>query len=151
MLRDLKFPVFFLLTVGLLAACGEPEDTRPGQPVKHRQQAFKDIIKSFEPLGVMLRKDGYQAEKFTRLTGDLIARRDGPWGYFGPDTDYPPSKATAEVWKQPERFEKEKQLFIAATDGLQTAVGSGDKAAIEKAYGVVHDSCKRCHDTFKVR
>ncbi len=152
MMRFFNFPAFFLLTVtALLAACGEPEDTRPGQPVKQRQQAFKEIIKSFEPLGVMLRKDGYQAEKFERLTNELIAKRDLPWSHFGPDTNYPPTKSTPEVWAQPEQFEKEKQAFIVATDSLLAAVKTQDKASISKAYDAVHDSCKSCHKTFKAR
>ncbi|HLO61342.1 MAG TPA: cytochrome c [Azonexus sp.] len=135
----------------LLTACGEPEDTRPGQPVKHRQQAFKEIIKSFEPMGVMLRKGTFDAERFDKLSAELIAKREGPWSYFGADTNYPPTKATGEVWKQPEAFEKEKQAFIAATDKLQEAVKSRDKAAVEKAYDAVHDSCKSCHKQFKER
>ncbi|MBL8403273.1 MAG: cytochrome c [Dechloromonas sp.] len=140
-----------ILSVTLLAACGEPEDTRPGQPVKQRQQAFKDIINSFEPMGVMLRKGSYDAERFGKFTAELVAKRDLPWSHFGPDTNYPPTKATPEVWNQPETFEKEKQGFIAATDKLQTAVQGGDKTGIEKAYDAVHDSCKSCHKQFKVR
>ena len=87
-----------LLSAALLTACGEPEDTRPGQPVKQRQTAFKDIIKSFEPMGVMLRKGTYDAERIEKFTAELIAKRDLPWSHFGPDTNYPPTKATAEVW-----------------------------------------------------
>lgn len=139
------------LSVTLLAACGEPEDTRPGQPVKHRQQAFKEIIKSFEPMGVMLRKGTFDAERFDKLSAELVAKREGPWSYFGADTNYPPTKATGEVWKQPEAFEKEKQAFIAATDKLQEAVKGRDKATVEKAYDAVHDSCKSCHKQFKER
>jgi len=145
------FRAALLLSVTLVAACGEPEDTRPGQPVKHRQQAFKDIIKSFEPMGVMLRKGQYDAERFEKFTAELVAKRDQPWSHFGPDTHYPPTKATGEVWKQPEAFEKEKQTFIATTDKLQEAVRSRDKATVEKAYEAVHESCKSCHKQFKER
>ena len=135
----------------LLAACGEPEDTRPGQPVKQRQTAFKDIIKSFEPMGVMLRKGTYDAERFEKFTAELIVKRDLPWSHFGPDTNYPPTKATPEVWSKPAEFEQEKQAFIAATDKLQAAVQSKDKAQVVTAYEAVHDSCKSCHKQFKAR
>jgi cytochrome c556 len=145
------FRTALLLSVALLAACGEPEDTRPGQPVKHRQQAFKDVIKSFEPMGVMLRKGPYDAERFEKFTTDLMAKRNQPWSHFGPDTNYPPTKATAEVWSQPEAFDKEKQAFLAATDKLQAAVVGKDKAHIGIAYEAVHDSCKSCHKQFKAR
>lgn len=151
MFQHFKFRAFFLFTVALLAGCGEVEDTRPGQPVKQRQVAFKEIVKAFEPMGVMLRKGSYDAAKFQPMAEALVARRDGPWAHFGPDTHYPPSKATAEVWKQPEQFAKDKQTFLAATDALLAAAQGKDKAQVEKAYDAVHDACKTCHKQFKER
>ena len=151
MFQPLRTGLVILSAATLLTACGEPEDTRPGQPVKQRQTAFKDIIKSFEPMGVMLRKGTYDAERVEKFTAELIAKRDQPWGHFGPDTNYPPTKATPEVWSKPAEFEQEKQAFIAATDKLQAAVQSKDKAQVGMAYEAVHDSCKSCHKQFKAR
>ena len=143
------FPMLFIALT--LAACGEVEDTRPGQPVKTRQQAFKEIVKTFEPMGVMLRKNQYDADKFIVLADALKARRDAPWAHFGPDTNYPPSKATPAVWSQTEEFEKGHQSFIATTDALVEAAKSKDVARITAAYGKVHDTCQTCHKTFKDR
>jgi cytochrome c556 len=151
MFQHLKLPLFCLLTAAMLTACGEVEDTRPGQPVKHRQVAFKEIVKTFEPMGVMLRKETYKADKFLPMAEALVAKRDGPWAHFGADTNYPPSKSTAEVWKQPEEFEKNKKAFITATDALLVAAQSKDKAQVEKAYDAVHEACKTCHKQFKER
>ncbi|MBL8429336.1 MAG: cytochrome c [Dechloromonas sp.] len=147
----LKYPLFLLLTATILAGCGEVEDTRPGQPVKHRQVAFKEIVKTFEPMGVMLRKERYDADKFLPMAEALLAKRDGPWSYFGADTNYPPTKATPDVWKQPEQFEKDKNAFIAATDALIVAAQSKEKAQVEKAYETLHETCKTCHKQFKER
>lgn len=151
MFKSFKFRLFLLSTVALLAACGEVEDTRPGQPVKTRQTAFKEIVKAFEPMGVMLRENRYDADKFAAHAERLVARRDGPWAHFGPDTNYPPTKATPEVWKQGEQFEKDKQAFLAATDALLVAARSKDKAQSEAAYDKVHEACKTCHKQFKER
>lgn len=151
MSQSLKFHFFLLLTAACLAGCGEVEDTRPGQPVKQRQVAFKEIVKAFEPMGVMLRKDRYDADKFLPLAETLVAKRDAPWSHFAPETNYPPTKATAEVWQQPEEFAKDKNAFIAATDTLLMAAQSKDKERVEKAYDVVHQACKTCHKQFKER
>ncbi len=151
MFKSFKFRLFLLSTVALLAACGEVEDTRPGQPVKTRQTAFKEIVKAFEPMGVMLRENRYDADKFAMHAERLVARRDGPWSHFGPDTNYPPTKATPEVWKQAEQFEKDKQAFVAATDALLVAARSKDKAQSEAASDKVHEACKTCHEQFKER
>jgi cytochrome c556 len=151
MFQSFKFRLFLLLTVALLAACGEVEDTRPGQPVKTRQAAFKEIVKAFEPMGVMLREDRYDADRFAMHAERLLARRDAPWSHFGPDTNYPPTKATPEVWQQAEQFDQEKQAFLAATDALRIAAQSKDKAQATAAYDKVHEACKRCHKQFKER
>lgn len=149
MSKSFKFSLFFLLTAVMLAGCGEVEDTRPGQPVKHRQMAFKQIVKAFEPMGVMLRKDRYDADKFLPLAEALIAKREEPWSHFGADTNYPPTKATPEVWKQPEVFEKNKQAFMSATDALLAAAKNKDKAEVERTYDAVPEACKTCHKQFK--
>lgn len=135
----------------ILAGCGEAEDTRPGQPVKTRQQAFKDLIKVFEPMGTMLRDNRYDADRFEKLAEQLVARRDAPWPHFGADTNYPPTKSTAEVWQQPERFERERTAFVAATDRLLAAARTRDKATVEPAYQAVYDTCQGCHKTFRKR
>ncbi|MDR2837777.1 MAG: cytochrome c [Azonexus sp.] len=140
-----------LLATALFAACGEVEDTRPGQPVKTRQEAFKAMIRSFEPMGVMLRKEDYDADKFLALAKDLVARRDAPWSHFGADTNYPPTKATAEVWQQPEKFTEAKNAFLAATDTLLTAAQTRDRKQLDKPYEAVYDTCQNCHKTFRRR
>lgn len=133
-----------------LAACGgSVEDTRPGQPVKHRQEAFKAILRVFEPMGVMLRDNKYQADKFAALAGELVAKRDAPWGHFGADTDYPPTKARPAVWRDAAGFERDRLAFVAATDALLAAAQTHDEAQAKAAYEKVYQSCKSCHDGFK--
>ena len=138
--------------VTLLAACsGQVEDTRPGQPVKTRQTAFKELLRSFEPMGVMLRDNRYDADKFVTMTATLMSKREAPWSHFGTDTNYPPTKATAKVWSEPEKFEQARKAFFAATDDFKAAVDSKDKARVESTYKAVYDACQNCHKPFKER
>lgn len=135
-----------------LTACGAPiEDTRPGQPVKSRQEAFKAMLRSFEPMGVMLRTDRYDAEKFAALATELIALRDEPWPLFAPDTHYPPTKAKATVWSRAEQFERERLAFVAALDNLHAAAQSRQREIAEPAYFKAYDLCQSCHQEFKER
>ncbi len=134
-----------------LTACGEVEDTRPGQPVKTRQQAFKNLIRTFEPMGTMLKEKRYDADKFSALAAEFHAQRNAPWSHFGSDTQYPPSKSKTEVWSQAEAFDKARNEFIAATDELMSAAQTRDKARINDAYKTVYDTCQRCHKTFRER
>ncbi|MEY4592426.1 MAG: hypothetical protein RIR18_1321 [Pseudomonadota bacterium] len=143
--------ICLLCVTTALIACGEVEDTRPGQPVKTRQVAFKEIIKAFEPMGVMLRENRYDAEEFESLADKLASKKDGPWTYFGADTHYPPTRATPEVWAQTEKFEQERQRFIRATQALQIAAKSKDINKISAAYKTLHETCQSCHKIFKLR
>lgn len=138
------------LMIAGLSACGQPvEDTRPGQPVKTRQTAFKEILKVFEPMGTMLRTSSYHADRFAALAAELVARRDLPWAHFGADTNYPPTKAKPTVWSKPEAFERERVAFFAATDALLVAAQTREVEAASKAYFKVYDLCQSCHREFK--
>jgi cytochrome c556 len=150
--RKLASLLLLGFAASFLAACGhEPPDIRPGQPVAHRRAAFKEILRYFEPMGVMLREDRYDPVKFKSMLTEVMVRRDAPWQYFQPDTLYPPSHAKPEVWSQQEKFVQAKQAFMDATDKLAAVAGTQDKTEAGRAYAAVMDSCKRCHDDFKTR
>lgn len=138
-----------LVLLGLTACSKEPEDTRPGQPVKTRQTAFKEILKVFEPMGTLLRTGQYQADRFAVMATELMQKRDAPWSHFAADTFYPPTKAKAEVWSQAEAFERERLVFFKATDQLLIAANAKQQAEVKQAYTKVYDSCQSCHKQFK--
>jgi cytochrome c556 len=139
-----------LATLAILGACSsEVEDTRPGQPVKTRQKAFKEMLRVFEPMGTMLRDGRYDATKFSALAEDLKRKREAPWPHFGGGTFYPPTKAKADVWAQPELFERDRQAFFDATDALFVAALTRQPGTVEKAYFAAYDTCQGCHKRFK--
>ncbi len=139
-----------LALLATLGGCSNAvEDTRPGQPVKTRQAAFKEMLRVFEPMGTMLRDGRYDATKFSALAEDLKQKRDGPWSHFGADTFYPPTKAKADVWAQPELFERDRKAFFNATDALLAAALTRQVGVVEKAYFAAYDTCQGCHKRFK--
>ena len=141
--------LLFAFSGCLLAACGEPADTHPGQPVTKRRAAFEKILRAFEPMGVQLRGQRYQADSFLKRATELDALKNAPWEFFGADTNYPPTHATSAVWSEPEHFETEKRTFIAAVTDLRQAAESRDEKKVAAAYEAVHESCRNCHKTFK--
>jgi cytochrome c556 len=148
----MKITLAMLSTAAILAGCaGEVADDRPGQPVKTRQTAFKEILRSYEPMGVMLRENRYNADKFLALAQEVAGKRHAPWRHFGPDTNYPPTKATPAVWEQPERFERDRAAFMSAVDALLVAAQTRDRKQVEAPYQAVYDACQTCHRTFKKR
>ena len=137
------------LAISLSACSDQVEDTRPGQPVKMRQTAFKEMLRVFEPMGTMLRDGKYDAGKFEALATELISKRDGPWGHFGPDTNYLPTKARPEVWTNKVQFDQTQGAFIRSTDALLIAAKSKDLKRVTDAYATAYDHCQSCHREFK--
>lgn len=133
-----------------LAACsGEAPDTHPDQPVTKRKQAFKAMLRSFEPMGAMLKDRRYDADAFARLAGEFARLRDVPWQHFGADSNYPPTKAKPAVWEKPGEFEQRRQEFVSATERLLAAAAARNEADARSSYAAVQDSCKACHNTFR--
>ena len=146
---DMNFILPLVCAIGL-SACSKPvEDTRPGQPVKTRQVAFKEMLRVFEPMGTMLRDGKYNAGKFELMATELISKRDAPWGHFGPDTHYPPTKAKPEVWEKQAEFEKARDGFFKSTDALLSAAQAKELKGVTDAYARVYDDCESCHQAFK--
>lgn len=147
----LHFPVVLrvVLCSIILFGCREPEDTGPGQPVAHRRQAFLSIIRAFEPMGVNLRAEKYAPDKFIALAQQLDQVKNTPWQYFTPDSNYPPTHATAAVWSSPAGFETGRLAFLAATEGLVAAAATRDESKVRAAYGVLQDTCRDCHKVYK--
>lgn len=137
------------ITLLLTACSGEVEDTLPGQPIKHRQDAFHQILQTFEPMGIMLRTKAYDAERFNELMAAFMETRDAPWGYFEAGSDVPPSDAKAEIWSNAVEFEAQRQQFMQLSDALQTVAKAKDETAVKMAYKKLHGSCRQCHDDFR--
>ena len=143
--------VWIAVLLGLSGCNAHVEDTRPGQPVKTRQVAFQEILKVFEPMGVMLRTDTYEPDRFAALAAELTTKRERPWAHFSADTYYPPTKAKEAVWTEADEFERKKQAFIAATEQLNVAAQTKKMEVANKAYFEVYDTCKSCHSQFRTR
>jgi cytochrome c556 len=149
------FRLFLSFVVLLLIACGEVEDTRPGQPVARRQAAFRAMLKHFEPMGIQLRERRYVADVFRQHAEKLAELKDAPWAHFGADTQYPPSKSNDRLWQEPEIFAAERERFISAVEALrlaaQEAPPEAEQAigALQTAYAPVEASCRSCHKRYK--
>jgi cytochrome c556 len=144
-------PVSLLLILlsFILSGCGEPEDTGPGRPVAHRREAFLSIIRAFEPMGVSLRTGKYAPDRFIAMAAQLDRVKEGPWEYFTPESNYPPTHSTAAVWRDREGFETGRLAFLSATRGIVAAAATRDEERVKAAYGVLQDTCRDCHKVYK--
>lgn len=147
--QSLRVPLI-LLACFALAACGPAKDTHVGQPGTKRKLVFKQILRNFEPMGIMVRgRKPYEKDRFLQYAVELQTLSTQPWQYFTPGSNYSPTRAKPEVWQKPAQFKQAQQTFIAASAQLVDSAKTGDMDVIRASYGKVADSCKACHRDFR--
>lgn len=147
---SLRLPLIFFTCVAL-ASCGHAEkDTHAGQPVTKRKLVFKQILRNFEPMGLVVRgRKPYEKDQFLQYAVELQTLSTQPWKYFTADSNYSPTRAKPVVWQKPAEFKQAQQTFIAASAQLVESAKTGNMDVIRADYGKVADSCKACHRDFR--
>ncbi|MDP2829940.1 MAG: cytochrome c [Sulfuricellaceae bacterium] len=139
-----------LVTALALTGCSEPKDTHPNQPVTKRKAVFKEILRTFEPLGQVVReREDYQPQAFLAGAKELDRLASHPWQFFTPDSNYPPTRAKTEVWDKPQEFKQAQEQFQAKIASLAKVAESGKIELIRPAFDEVEKSCKSCHQQFR--
>jgi cytochrome c556 len=139
-----------VLLVGLTGCSDEPKDTHPDQLVTKRREVFKQFGKTLEPMGMVARdRQTYNPREFNLSAEELNKLASQPWGYFTPDSNYPPTRAKPEVWSKPADFKAAQMQYQVTVQQLLKASQSGDLDAIRPAVENVQNSCKSCHDSFR--
>lgn len=135
----------------LLAACDTASrDAHPDQPVSKRKAIFKQMMRTLEPLGMVARnRQDYKQEEFLAGALELEQLSNQPWVHFTPDSNYPPTRAKAEVWQNPMEFQQARDKFKASADQLVKAARSGNLDRVRPAVEEVEKSCKACHNQFR--
>ncbi len=138
--------------LGLSGCGGDVKDTHPQQWVSQRQAVFKDFTRTLEPMGLMAReRQRFDAAAFSAAALRLQALSTQPWPLFTADSNYPPTKAQAQVWEKPADFKQAQQDFLDSVNQLAQAAQAGTLAAGRPAVEQVQQRCKACHDQFRQR
>jgi cytochrome c556 len=134
----------------VLAGCAQRVDTHPGQPVTKRRALLHETMRTFEPMGIMVRgQSPYVAADFLALADKLQALSTQPWGYFPPGSTYAPSRAKPAVWQQAAQFKLAQEKYIKAASSLAAMAKTGNLDLIRPVYMRVSDSCAACHKAFR--
>jgi cytochrome c556 len=140
-----------LLACTLLAACDRVD---PDSPLGKRQALFKDMLRTSEDLGGMLRgRLSFNEKSFAAdaIRLDELSRQ--PWQHFPQvqesDDD---SQARGEVWQRQERFQQLARELESATAELRDAAQLQPlrAEALSAPVAKVEAACKACHEEFRI-
>lgn len=133
-----------------LTACKKAIDTHPDQLVTKRRAIFKEFTRTLEPMGMVARdRKDYNPSEFRIRALALEKLAMQPWGYFTPDSNYPPTHAKPAVWMKPTEFKYAQENYQAAVSQLVKAAEGGNLDIVRTAVNDVQHSCKTCHNQFR--
>lgn len=132
------------LALGAQAAMADAEKS-----IEYRQSVFKVVKWHMDPLGGMARgMVEYDADKALHHARQLSALSHMPLEGFGPGTEGGDSKA--EIWAKWDMFAGGMEKFQADSAALVAAAEVGTLEALRPAVGQLGQTCKGCHDNFRV-
>jgi cytochrome c556 len=122
--------------------------------VKERMDAMEEISASMKQVGQMLRGQkpfdaleiGAAAGIIAGHSGDNLTRQ------FPPESLMPPTEASPVIWEKWEQFSGMANDMETAAMSITDAVQSGaDRDQIATAFGRLAQTCKTCHEAFRVK
>ena len=138
-----------LLACLTLSACGGVD---PNSPLGQRKAIFKQMLKTGEDLGGMLRgRIPFDGAKFAEGAVKLDTLSHEPWKHFPTVREEDHTSAKDDVWQKQAQFQELARNLEAATGELviasqvQPYKASDLKPAVQK----VEDACSACHKQFR--
>ncbi|AOY00271.1 cytochrome c [Jeongeupia sp. USM3] len=134
--------ILLCCTAALLAGCSK---TDPNSPGALRQAIFKDMLRTSETLGGMVRgRTSYDPAVFSRDALKLKALASAPWSHF-PEFD-----ASGASHASAGQFKAAAQQLETATTQLAAQAGpAASMADIRPRFAAVEESCAACHKVFR--
>lgn len=125
----------------------------PDSPLGKRKAAFNQMMTVSEDLGGMLRgRIPFDPQAFALGAVELDKLAYQPWQHFPEVRDDKDSSSRDEVWQRQARFQALARELEAATGELLVVSRAAprDKKALRPAVQAVEDTCKKCHQEFRI-
>ncbi|MFK3973122.1 c-type cytochrome [Pseudomonas sp. NPDC087358] len=140
--------LFLLVTIGL-SGCGGVD---PNSPLGQRKAIFKQMLKTSEDIGGMLRgRLPFDGAKFAEGAVKLDGLAHEPWKHFPAVRESEHTSAKDAVWERQARFqdlaralETRTGELVVATQQLQLS-----PATMIPPMNNVEDACDACHKEFR--
>lgn len=146
--------VLVLGVITLSLATTAVAQVKPEDQIKIRQAGYSFMSWNMGKIKTNL--EGQFDAKQVEAAANAIAgiANSGMGALYGPGTDKDIGSVKTRV--KPELFENKAEVgkmakdFIAAANNLSKVAASGDKAAVQKAFGDMGAACKACHEKFRM-
>jgi cytochrome c556 len=140
--------------VSVSAIAGQSED----QQVKFRQSAYSFAAWNCAKIKsqVVEHPETYNKDQIIAAANSVAAvANSGLGALYGAGTDqatgWKKSRLKPEFFDKPDEAKKAGLAFNKEANELAKVAASGDIAAIKTQFGKVGETCKSCHDSFRIK
>ncbi|HEY0286912.1 MAG TPA: cytochrome c [Pseudomonas sp.] len=133
----------------MLSACGGVD---PNSPLGQRKAIFKEMLKTSEDMGGMLRgRVAFDGQRFAEGAVKLDGLSHEPWKHFPAVREADHSSAKDDVWQKQARFQVLASSLESATGELVIASQARpfQKSILSPAMDKVEGACDACHKEFR--
>ncbi|KAA0874647.1 c-type cytochrome [Nitrincola tapanii] len=123
---------------------------KPEDAVEYRQSAFRLMGAQLSVMNPLHRRQAYDDEQFAYRAQVLSQLSALALEHFTEESKGIKSRSHARVWEEKERFTQSMQEFEAITANLAETAASGNKRATRDAFRQTLQSCKACHDRYRL-
>ncbi len=141
-----------LVMLTALSSAAFAQTPQPDRAIKYRQGAMTAMSWQFGTLAAMAKGERpYDAAAAARSAKFVNELAEMPWDGFGPGTDTgAPTKARAEIWKDPAKFKQLQDALRMETAKLAAVAGT-NLDALKGAVSATGKACSNCHDDFRAK
>jgi cytochrome c556 len=151
----LKVAFALLLSAATTAAfAGQAED----QQVKFRQSAYSFAAWNCSKIKsqVVEHPETYNKEQVVAAANAVAAvANSGLGALYAPGTDqatgWKKSRLNPEFFDKQDEARKQALAFVKESNELARVAAGGDVVAIKAQFGKVGETCKNCHDSFRLK
>jgi cytochrome c556 len=130
-------------------------DLKPEEQIQYRQAGYSFMSWNMGKIKSNLEGD-YNAEQVAAAANAIAAiANSGMGALFGPGTEKDVGNVKTRV--KPDLFENMDDVgkiagnFVAAADNLAKVADGGDEVEVSNAFGKLGESCKACHDKYRMK
>jgi cytochrome c556 len=148
-----------LLAIGVTGCSGTASEGPPPAPeilqaIKARQSNYKEIGGAFKSIGDELKSAVPDFNSVGPAAREILTRAQNQLQFFptgsGPES-HVKTRAKPAIWADFTAFTQAHEKFVSSAQQLSDALVSGaDRTALSQRAATLGESCKACHDRFRV-
>ena len=152
--RAARLAVAIAVAAATFATVTNAQSQSAAEVIKARQQGLKSLGAAFKVIRDELRNASPDSAKIKAAAADITRAAGGIGTWFpagtGPESGVK-TDAKPEVWADAAGFAAEEETFIREADKWTHLGDSIDASAWKDAAASLGQSCKGCHDKYRVK